>query len=296
MLSLLYIFLSHGYNEIMHNNVNEKFKEKYYDFAISDFDGTIFSSKNGINENTLIQIRKFVGAGGTFCICTGRMTSSILKFYKEFGFTGYVISFNGAEICLSATGEKIYKKHVDNQTCIRLLQYAEKNGRRIQVYPNDVLTVGNLNDDYRAYATRCHVDLCEVEGRVSDLFIKEEYTSGKVLFYTDDLSRGQMLREIREIIGDDYELICSNNEHIDVMAKGVSKGSAVRRLCEIIGKTNEKLICFGDEMNDLSMLREAGLGVATANGNDYLKSQADLVVASCEEGGVGEAMKRYCIG
>lgn len=271
-------------------------KEKYCDFAISDFDGTLFSSAVGIHERALSAIRNFVAAGGIFCISTGRMTSSIVKFYKEYGFSGYVISFNGAEICNADTGEKVYKNHVDNETCVKLLRYAEETGRRIQVYPNDVLTVNGLNDDYRAYAKRCHVPICDCDEPVSELFKREGYTSGKVLFYTNDLLRPRMLADVTEIVGDDYEVICSNGEHIDVMAKGVSKGAAVLRLCEILGKNREKLVCFGDEMNDASMLEVAGIGIATANGNEEVKKIADVVVPSCEEGGVGFGIEKYCIG
>lgn len=271
----------------------KKIRENYYDIAISDFDGTIFSSRIGIPEKVLNAINKFVAAGGIFCVCTGRMSSSILNFYKHYGFAGYAIGFNGAEICNSDTGEKIYKKHVDNSTCIKLLRYAEVNSKRVHVYPNDVLTVNGLNDDYRAYAKRCQVDICDVNGLVSDLFIEKKYTSGKVLFYTDNNSRAQMLNDIKNIVKNDYEVICSNPEHIDVMAKGVSKGNAVLRLCNILGKGTDRLMCLGDEKNDASMIQVAGLGIATQNGNDELKAIADIIVPSCEEGGAAIAFEKY---
>jgi len=270
-------------------------KTNFYTLAVSDFDGTLFSSANGIEKNTLAAIKEFKKAGGIFCVCTGRMTSSIDKFYEEYDFGDYVISFNGAEVHNVKTGKNIFENHVDNSTCIKLLQYAEKFDRRVQVYPNGVLTVHELNDDYRAYATRCHVAICDVPGKVSDLFIEKGYTSGKVLFYTDDEKREQMLKEVKAITGDNYEVICSNKEHIDVMAKGVSKGNGLLILCKHLGIDIEKTICFGDETNDLSMLKIAGLGAATSNGNPDVLNEADVVLPSCDEGGVGFGLKKYCI-
>ena len=270
-------------------------KKNYYTFAVSDFDGTLFSSTKGVADSALSAIKNFKKAGGTFCICTGRMTSSIAKFYEEYDFGDYVISFNGAEVHNVKTGENIFESHVDNDTCVKLLRYAEKNNRRIQVYPNGVLTVHELNDDYREYAKRCHVTICDVPGKVSDLFIEKGYTSGKVLFYTDDEKRGQMLKEIKAITGDNYEVICSNKEHIDVMAKGVSKGNALLILCNYLGVDIEKTICFGDEKNDLSMLKFAGLGAATANGNPDVLKEADVIVPACDDGGVGAGLELYCI-
>lgn len=273
----------------------KKIQEKYYDFAVSDCDGTLLTSNGDIAKETIQKIENFIARGGTFCLCTGRMSASIILLAKSYGLKGYVISFNGAEICDIESGEKIYKNHVDNAACIKLLRYAEQNNRRVQVYPNDKMTVEKLNSDYLNYAGRSGVNVCEYGDKVSKLFEKKGYTSGKVLFYTDETLRPKMNDEIRGILGDNYEIVNSNKEHIDVMAKGVSKGGSVLKLCEIIKKQRKKIICFGDEMNDLSMLEVAALKAVVENGNEKLKSVADVIIPSNDAGGVGIALEKYGI-
>ena len=51
-------------------------------------------------------------------------------------------------------------------------------------------------------------------------------------------------------------------------------------------------MAFGDGLNDISMIREAGIGVAMQNAVEEVKSAADLITGSCEESGVAEVVER----
>ncbi len=272
-------------------------KEKFYDFAISDFDGTLLSTKKEVSSQTLNTIQSFISRGGVFSICTGRMTGSIISILQNLGLLGYVISYNGAEICDINTGNKVYKNHLDTSALVKLLNYAEENHFDLLVYPNDRLTVNHTNDELNRYLKSSGINCDLINGKVSDYIFKNQYTSGKALFLTHgDVSvTKKITNELPQIIGSNYNVINSNPYHIDIMKKGVSKGDTVKILAQITGKSLEKLICFGDEMNDESMLRVAGLSAVTANGNEALKQWCDLVIDSCDNDGVRKAMEKYCI-
>ena len=55
-------------------------------------------------------------------------------------------------------------------------------------------------------------------------------------------------------------------------------------------------MAFGDGENDLSMIIEAGIGVAMENGMDFLKANADYVTKSNDEDGVAAAIDRFVLG
>lgn len=270
-------------------------RKNYYSFAVSDFDGTLLKSDGTVDEQTIKIINAFKQRGGIFAICTGRMSTSIIPLCKQMGLNGYVITFNGAEICDIESGKKIFSSHVSNNACIKLLKYAEKNGYKIQVYPNDILTVDKTCLNYEKYANKCRVPLCEANEKLSELFKRNGYDSAKVLFYTDIKRKEKMLFEINELLENKFQVVNSNSEHIDVMAKDVSKGKTLLRLCDIIGIKTEKVICFGDELNDLSMLQLAGLSIAVDNANPKLKEFCKLITLSNDQGGVGAALKEYGI-
>ena len=96
--------------------------------------------------------------------------------------------------------------------------------------------------------------------------------------------------EIKEI--KDIYICRSARNCLDIGAAGVSKGDALRRYAEMLNINAEDTIAFGDSENDLSMINYAGLGIAMENGEEELKSAADMVTLSNDECGVAHALKK----
>ena len=74
---------------------------------------------------------------------------------------------------------------------------------------------------------------------------------------------------------------------------GTGKNYTLEQVARTLNKEQEKTICFGDERNDVSMLKVAGLGVACANANQDLKDIADIITDSCDDDGVAKALIKY---
>ena len=68
----------------------------------------------------------------------------------------------------------------------------------------------------------------------------------------------------------------SGKSLIEVFAPGVSKAAAVRRMAERLGAG--RIVAFGDNLNDLPMLREADVAVVVENALDEVKKEADLLI------------------
>ncbi|MNC56990.1 putative phosphatase [compost metagenome] len=64
-------------------------------------------------------------------------------------------------------------------------------------------------------------------------------------------------------------------------------------MCSLLGIEMSQVIAMGDSFNDLSMIREAGLGVAMGNAQEEIKAQADVVTVTNEEDGVAEMIRKY---
>ena len=273
-------------------------KRKYYDFAISDFDGTIFNSNQEVSKKTVETINNFTNNGGVFAVCTGRMTGSIVPMLKKFGITkGFVISYNGAEISKIETGEKIYKQHIDTNSSVKLLKFAEKNSIDLLVYPNDVITVNKGNEYTLGYMKLNGTEGKELGYNVSDYFKMNDLTTGKALFLTrgnEDIAN-KIMRELPLLVEDKLSFVRSNKYHIDVMKRDISKGETVKVFSKIVGKSLDRLICFGDEMNDESMIKVASVGAVPSNGAQALKKIADIIIDSCDNDGVRKAMEEFCI-
>ena len=59
-----------------------------------------------------------------------------------------------------------------------------------------------------------------------------------------------------------------------------NKGTTTRELMNRYGLGDCRLVTFGDEMNDMDLLRQADYGVAVANGVEELREVADEIIGS----------------
>lgn len=77
----------------------------------------------------------------------------------------------------------------------------------------------------------------------------------------------------------------------DVMEQGISKADGLRRLAAWFGEAEDLsgTVAFGDSMNDLEVVREAGIGVAMGNAMAELKEAADYVTSPIAEDGIYRA-------
>ncbi len=80
---------------------------------------------------------------------------------------------------------------------------------------------------------------------------------------------------------------------IDIIPEGIGKSSGIREVCDYFGIRIEQTMAFGDGMNDLDMIRAAGIGVAMVSGKEIVKKYASFVTASPEEGGITLALQHF---
>jgi Cof subfamily protein (haloacid dehalogenase superfamily) len=81
---------------------------------------------------------------------------------------------------------------------------------------------------------------------------------------------------------------------VEINDQNAHKGNAIRQLAEHLGLDMSQVLAFGDGSNDITMLKEAGIGVCMENGLDSVKAVADYITDSCDEDGVAKAIYRFC--
>lgn len=82
----------------------------------------------------------------------------------------------------------------------------------------------------------------------------------------------------------------SADTFIELVPKGIDKGSSLAYLSSHLNIHPDQIIAFGDESNDISMLRFVGMGVAVVNATEPAKAAADLITKSNNEDGVAHVL------
>ncbi len=86
----------------------------------------------------------------------------------------------------------------------------------------------------------------------------------------------------------------STPQNVEINHMDANKGRAVLALAEHLGLRRENTMAFGDGLNDLSMIRDAGIGVAMENACGEVLSAADYVTAHNDAHGVALAIEKFC--
>ena len=78
----------------------------------------------------------------------------------------------------------------------------------------------------------------------------------------------------------------------DITARGTDKGHALHLMANYLGLEQSRTVAFGDGGNDLTMIREAGIGVAMGNALPDVMMAADHITASVDDDGIMQALQQ----
>ena len=79
---------------------------------------------------------------------------------------------------------------------------------------------------------------------------------------------------------------------IEISPERADKAHALEKLCRYFGVEENQVLAFGDNENDMEMLRRAGISVAMGNANRAVKNSATMVTDTNKQGGVAAALER----
>ena len=114
------------------------------------------------------------------------------------------------------------------------------------------------------------------------------------LFTPDDALRRQLLKDLTERFGT-LSVSTSMPCNIEINDAHANKGEAIASLTAYLGLPMAATMAIGDGLNDRSMIKMAGIGVAMANACPEILALADEVTASCDEDGAALAIERHCV-
>lgn len=89
--------------------------------------------------------------------------------------------------------------------------------------------------------------------------------------------------------------VWASSSSMEITHPDATKGNGVQRLCKILGIPMSAVMALGDSGNDITMLRQAGLGVAMGNAPEFVKAAADVCALPYDEDGAAKAIEQYIL-
>ncbi len=253
----------------------------------SDLDGTLVRSDGTIDERTRRAIAMAEAAGATVVFCTARPHRGLVTLAEDTGHRGVAICNNGAMLWDLHTESVLEVSPLSPAVARKLVALLEAE------VPGGAWAVeraGGFGHEPE-YVTRWPIPEDATVGAVHSLIAEPAV---KLLLRHSSLNADVLLERARSACGHLAELSHSsvNDTLLEISAPGVSKATALARLCEQRGVDRRDVIAFGDMPNDLPMLAWAGHSVAVANAHPDVRAAAREVTASNDESGVARVLER----
>ena len=267
-----------------------------YKLLVLDVDGTLLNNAKEISKRTLSALLKVQHTGVRLVLASGRPTSGLTPFVKLLemdNLGGFIVSYNGSKIIKADDGEVLFERRINPELIPYLEKKSRKNNFSIFTYHDDYLLTDNAGDPHiRREAELNNLRIVEEE----DFSIAIDFAPCKCVLVSDDEEALSGLENHwKRRLDGVLDVFPSEPYFLEVVPCGVDKANTLGVLMERLGVTRDEVIAIGDGVADVTMLQQAGMGVAMGHAQDSVKICADYVTASNEEDGVAQAVEKLIL-
>ena len=242
-----------------------------------DLDGTTLNHQGEITEKTKKVLQLLSSKGHIVVLATGRPYSGAISKYEELGLNTPLITDNGGSI--EHPKDPSFAKQ---RTYIPVFMMHE-----IFTFSKSFIVTSFFSIDDVVYAYKYDKKLeAFFSGLTSSKVVEAEHTAFDVeptgLVYLIEADKQDVFETfIRERFGHTLSTrlwgVDNGAAVYEVYLKHISKSSAIKYLLDHFDMKNEQWIALGDGINDVEMIRDAGLGVAMQNAVPELKAVAKKI-------------------
>lgn len=263
----------------------------------TDLDGTLLDDSKGITAGNRAAIDEALTKGHKIVISTGRATAAAVPFAKKLDLVQdgcYAICYNGGQIFDIYRNTAIYSRTLDDDLAREIYEKAVARDLHIQSYTDTDFIVREESEETDYYATQCKMTY-KVILDIDQALAQKQY---KLLVV--NLKDHQKLEDFRQELLSEYagrvECFFSNDYYLEIVPTGISKGFAVRYVCDYLGIPIENSVAAGDAQNDIAMLEAAHVGAVMCNAFPGIAEHGDYVTTlDNNHDGVAEIIRKFIL-
>lgn len=263
-----------------------------------DLDGTLLTTDKKLTPENEAALRRASEAGGVIVPATGRFFGAIPDNVRTLPFLRYAITVNGAEILDVRAGLVLHRAEIACERAVEIMEYLDTLPVIYDCYMDDWgwMTRSHYEQaaDYAPHRyslellLRLRTPVPELKAHLTEVGHDVQKIQ---MFFRDPALREREMEQMRRRFPD-LAVTSSIPGNVELNRRDAQKGAALQWLAAYLGLAPSQTVAFGDDLNDVSMLRAAGIGVAMGNACPAAKAAADYVTESCDENGVARALER----
>jgi Cof subfamily protein (haloacid dehalogenase superfamily) len=261
-----------------------------------DLDDTLLRHDLSISDRTVATLCRAAERGISVLLASGRSPEAMTVYSKRIGLDrmkSFLICNNGSQVITSDTEKTVFEHFLPGDIAIEAFRLIVDAGLSCHIYENDIIHVSK------------ETEWSDQDFRLSGLtpVIPDDYEAlirrgvYKLVIPGDPEFIVPVEAELKVIFKDRANIFVSKPYFLEILPADAGKGQALRELAEKhLGISRDRVMAFGDSMNDESMIRYAGQSVAMANGRSEIKALARHVTdRSNDDDGIADFLEKHVL-
>lgn len=262
-----------------------------YRLLAIDLDGTLLNPQKLITPRTYAALSQVADKGIAIVIATGQSLQVLRHVCADVPLTAPQIIENGAIIADIRSGTVLHEQLLPTEHILPALDTLRSLGLYRAYHTYQHVYVDKNTPRARTWYRPPIFPVVEIEA-VTSIYPQPCI---KVVGIGDASTLREKRLELESIFADKLCVTQSAFDLLELLHPQVSKGNALRVIAADLGISPEEVAAFGDNHNDISMLRFAGLGIAMGNAHAEVRAAADYVTLSNAEDGVAVAIEEMVL-
>ena len=243
---------------------------------VMDLDGTLLNSNKNISDYSVSILEKCKNNGIKIVIATARSEKSAERCIKLINPDFMIL--NGGALAISKDRKIIYKKILSIETSDGILNEFKDNKNV------GIITIETINNYYVSYeSVAWHSDY--MHGIYYDF---SKPLSERTYKITAEVNNNELVKEIGEKFNEVNIIEFTGENWYGFYHYEANKIMALEAIIKLENINIKDVIVFGDDYNDIEMVKNCGIGIAMENGIKELKNIADNICGNNNEDGVAK--------
>lgn len=267
-----------------------------------DLDGTLLDSNKIISKENKKAIKEAKEAGVKVVLCTGRPLRSMRHLLEEVDLLDdedFVITYNGGLIQRSKTGEVINEITLNREESLDIYKLSQQLKMPVNFIDLDYIYEPEYPVGVESIYMKSRPGVPKKNAlKFIDVDIEKlpnPFKINKIVMSRPTEELDAIIPKIPDAYHEKYNIYKSQAFILEVLPQYVDKGYSMSIIGEMLGLEKEQIMGIGDQENDLSLVKNAGLGIAMGNAIDPVKEAADYVTKSNDDNGVAYAIHKFIL-
>lgn len=263
---------------------------------VTDLDGTLLTPEQTVSKRSAEIINALQARGMLFSYATARSVYTASTVTGGIRFNCPIIAHNGTFIMRNDTFELVHGNFFTDAEAGRVIRELDRlNVSHIAYSLIDGAEKFSFLESRVSPQLRDFLDKRLNDPRRRPVTERESLYSGR-LYYFNCVDAPEKAYALYEIFREGFNCVCapevySGDVWLEIMPKSADKASAAVRLKQLTGA--DRLVVFGDGMNDIPMFEVADECYAVANAVEALKARATGVIGENTEDGVARWLMEH---